>query len=108
MVSVVDKKTSNDTQSQFKKIIKNDERSIWRFIRCMRCNHVVAHLDDQIKVMGSHLHKMTNPRGFTHLFACYSLAPGVVISGQAIAADSWFPGFSCRLAQCEECHKDMG
>ena len=108
MIDVVDKKRQERLDPTLKKLIETNERSNKGFIRCMCCNHVIAHLDDRSEVMGSHLHKMTNPHGFTHYFACYSEAPGVVISGQSIAAVSWFPGFSWKLAQCEGCDDHMG
>lgn len=108
MVDVVEEKRQEALDPKLKKIIETNERSNEGFIRCIRCTHVIAHLDDRIEVMGSHLHEMTNPYGFTHMFGCYSEAPGVVISGQAIAADSWFSEFSWKLAQCGECDDHMG
>lgn len=108
MIDVVDEKRQETLDPKLKDLIDAGERSKKGYVYCAVCEHVIGHVDDRIEVMGAHQHKMTNPHGFVHHFACYAEAPGVDINGLAIAADTWFPGFSWRLAHCEECSEHLG
>lgn len=75
---------------------------------CAACSHVIGHVADRIEVEGAFEHTCTNPYGFVHRFGCHRDAPGCAISGQRQAADSWFEGFSWRLAACGACNVHMG
>lgn len=78
------------------------------FLFCAACSHVIGHVEDRIEVNGSFLHTCTNPYGFVHHFGCHREAHGCDISGEHHAADSWFQGYSWRLASCGNCNTHMG
>ena len=75
---------------------------------CVACSHVIGHVADRIEVRGAFAHTCTNPYGFVHRFGCHREAPGCAISGERQAADSWFEGFSWRLAVCGNCNVHLG
>jgi hypothetical protein len=78
------------------------------FIYCATCSSVIGRIADKIAINGSHDHVCTNPHGIRFHLGCWSEALGCTISGQRMAADTWFPGFRWRLASCAECHVHIG
>ncbi len=78
------------------------------FIYCARCSSVIGRVADRTEVNGSFDHHCTNPHGINFHLGCFSQALGCAISGQRMAADSWFPGFRWRLASCEQCQTHLG
>jgi uncharacterized C2H2 Zn-finger protein len=84
---------------------REDEES---FIVCATCSHVVARRSDRIEVNGAHGHRFTNPHGLQFNVGCFSDALGCAISGERVAADTWFPGYCWRIASCEECAHHLG
>ena len=108
MSDILDKTTRETLDPKLKDLIEPSDRPRKGYLYCATCEHVIGHVADRIEVMGAHEHAMTNPYGVTHRFACFSEAPGVDVHGRPNAADTWFPGFSWRLAYCEGCGRHMG
>ena len=92
---------------KLRSLLKDDaERG--NYIYCASCSHVLTTADQRIDVHGSHDHHCTNPHGFQFHVGCFAEALGCDISGDAYAADSWFMGYTWRLAACAECHTHLG
>ena len=89
-------------------VVDEDTRGKEGFLFCTACSHLIGHVVDRIEVNGSFLHTCTNPYGYVHHFGCHSDAHGCAISGGHHAADSWFKGFSWRLANCGNCDTHLG
>lgn len=89
-------------------ILEEDERPDEGYIFCVACSHVIGHVNDRFEVNGSFEHRFVNPYGFEHHFGCHREAHGCAIVGGPQAADSWFPGFRWRLADCGGCGVHMG
>lgn len=89
-------------------LIDDEQRPKNGLLFCAACSHVIGHVADRIEVGGTFAHTCTNPFGFVHRFGCHREAPGCAISGERQAADSWFEGFSWRLAVCGNCNVHMG
>lgn len=108
MADVLDDTLQGTLDPKLKDLVAPTDRPHGGYLYCTACEHVIGHTADRIEVQGAHEHAMTNPYGITHHFGCYAQAPGVEVVGAPIAADSWFPGFSWRLAHCEGCGRHMG
>ncbi len=93
---------------KLKEFIKEDAPPKEGFVFCASCSHVIGHVQDRIEVNGSFQHTCTNPYGFVHHFGCHSDAHGCAIAGKAHSAESWFQGYSWRLANCGNCDAHMG
>ncbi len=78
------------------------------FIYCAVCSSVIGRIADKTSINGSHDHVCTNPHGVTFQLGCWTQALGCTISGQRMAADTWFAGFRWRLASCAECRNHLG
>lgn len=104
MVDVLDK-TRQGLDPKLKEIVEEGERN---FIYCGICSHVLTRGGERIEVSGSHDHQCTNPYGIRFHIGCFAEALGCDISGEPMAADTWFPGFRWRHASCAECHQHLG
>lgn len=89
-------------------IVEDQDRPREGLLFCAACSHVIGHVADRIEVQGSFQHTCTNPYGYVHQFGCHREALGCAISGKPHAADSWFEGFSWRLAVCGNCNIHLG
>ena len=89
-------------------LVDDEQRPKEGLLFCAACSHVIGHVADRIEVRGAFAHTCTNPYGFVHRFGCHREAPGCAISGERQAADSWFEGFSWRLAVCGNCDVHLG
>lgn len=78
------------------------------YIVCAKCSHVIADPNDIFEVLGRQEHEFMNPHGTLHRFRCYSQALGCAITGARNRGDSWFPGYTWRLAMCGNCGQHMG
>ena len=87
---------------------KLDATSDKGYVFCAACSHVVAHVDHETQINGAFGHTCTNPYGITFHIGCYTEALGCNIAGERNAADTWFPGFQWRLANCAECGTHLG
>ena len=86
----------------------DDEANDKRLIFCAACSHLLAAQAAAIEVNGAHLHHCENPHGYAFNVRCFAQALGCSISGQPEAADSWFPGYTWRYANCGECTTHLG
>lgn len=79
-----------------------------KVIVCNSCNHLLADAGDQHQILGSHEHEFMNPYGLLHRFRCFRNALGCAIKGHREFADSWFPGYTWRIATCGQCDTHIG
>ncbi len=84
-----------------------DERAE-RVVRCVECDHPVAHDRDRVEVDGRHDHVFTNPHGYTFHIACFGDAFGATEAGEPSAEWAWFVGTEWRLAVCGGCFAHLG
>ncbi len=107
MIDVIDKQRQG-TGSDLEVEKAPEETSEKGYVYCATCSSVLADRSDRTEVNGTHEHTCTNPHGFTFHIGCYGQALGCSISGQPMAADTWFSGFRWRLASCSECTTHLG
>ena len=107
MIDVLDK-DRQVLDPALKEIVDDAESPEGGYVICGVCSHVVARQSDRIETNGSHAHEFTNPYGFRFRVGCFADALGCSISGEGVAADTWFPGFRWRLASCEDCRCHLG
>jgi hypothetical protein len=104
MVDVLDKERQG-LDPKLKEIVDEADRN---FIYCRTCSNVIARHFDRIEVAGSHDHQFVNPFGIRFHIGCFAQALGCTISGERVAADTWFPGFQWQIASCAECRAHLG
>ena len=107
MIDVLDKERQG-LDPKLREIVDRAKEDQKDFLVCAMCSHVIASKSDRMEVRGSHDHWFTNPVGLKFHVGCFTAALGCAISGDRIAADTWFPGFRWRLASCESCNVHMG
>ena len=109
MIDVPDKERQlQGLDPTLKEIVDEKSADKGSYIYCAACSGVIAKQADRIEVSGSHDHRFTNPFGIEFHVGCFADALGCSISGERVAADTWFPGFQWRIASCAECHQHMG
>ena len=109
MIDVLDKERQlRGLDPKLKEIVDDDTDNKGEFVYCAVCSNVIARQSDRIEMSGSHDHNFTNPFGIEFHLGCYSDALGCAISGERVAADTWFPGFQWRFANCAECQRHLG
>lgn len=80
-----------------------------RMYRCRACSNPVANIGDEISVGDIPVDTMQiNPHGFIHEIFTVRAAFQVIITGQPIPADSWFPGYMWRFCLCAQCGHHLG
>jgi hypothetical protein len=104
MVDVLDKDRQG-LDPKLKEIVEETDRN---FVYCGTCSNVIARDNDRIEAGGSHDHHFSNPLGFRFHVGCFSQALGCTISGDPVAADTWFAGFQWQIASCAECQTHLG
>ena len=86
----------------------NEER-IEKQYRCRSCNTAVALVGDEVSVGEIPVETMQiNPHGYIHEIFTVRSAFHVLISGNPVPADSWFPGYMWRFCLCAQCHHHLG
>ena len=108
MIDVVDKPSQATLDPQLKALLSDETHPSKGYIYCATCSHVISHIDQRIEACGSHEHHFTNPHGYRFHLGCYKEALGCMVTGPPHAADTWFPSYRWRLAQCEECAIHLG
>ena len=107
MIDVLDKERQG-LDPKLKEIVDDEVAESRNFVLCAFCSHIIGRSEDRIDVNGSFDHRFTNPYGLEFHVGCFNDALGCAISGERVAAETWFPGFRWRLATCEECHQHLG
>ena len=107
MIDVLDKERQ-ELDPRLKEIVERAPRDRRGFVLCANCGHVIARRSDRIEVNDAHSHFFTNPYGVEYHVGCFAEALGCAISGERMAADTWFPGFRWRIASCENCQHHLG
>uniref|UniRef100_A0A1I7RHT4 CULT domain-containing protein n=1 Tax=Bursaphelenchus xylophilus TaxID=6326 RepID=A0A1I7RHT4_BURXY len=76
---------------------------------CRTCGKVIADMKDLFNIMADGMSSnFVNPHGYIHnMFTCTNLR-SVAYTGPAQDKDSWFPGYSWRIANCEACGLHLG
>lgn len=100
--------TPEELDPALKNIVEIGDLPKEGFFYCVRCDAVIGHVRDRIEINGSFDHRFTNPHGYTHHFGCHKEAHGCTIGEGPYSADSWFPSYAWRLANCTECGMHMG
>ena len=77
-------------------------------VQCASCRWPISSVDARIEMSGRHDHHFVNPLGYEFHIGCFDEALGCAISGNAAAADSWFPQFRWQYASCSRCAKHLG
>lgn len=109
MIDVLDKERQlRGLDPKLKEIVDDKEDDKGRFVYCAVCSSVIARQADRIEVAGSHDHHFTNPFGIRFHLGCFADALGCAISGERVAADTWFPGYQWRHATCADCQMHLG
>lgn len=102
------RKTSK-TPSQKEKPKEESEHSEKKMYRCRACSNAVAHVGDEISVGDIPVDSMQiNPGGYIHEIFTIRTAFQVIITGQPVPADSWFPGYMWRFCLCAQCGHHLG
>ena len=107
MIDVADKQRQG-LHPDLAKLLESDDTDKHDYVFCAACSNVLGQQRDAIEVGGVHEHWCTNPYGFSFHIGCFSAAPGCSISGAPNAADSWFAGYTWRLASCSSCQQHIG
>jgi hypothetical protein len=107
MIDVADKQRQA-LHPKLKSIVEDEPGGSRNFIFCAACSHVLGRASDRTGVNGSFEHVCTNPFGIVFHIGCFTNALGCAISGHPTAADTWFAGFTWRLATCAECRRHTG
>ena len=107
MIDVLDKERQV-LDPKLKAIVEKEPTDSRSYVLCANCGHVIARRSDRIEVNGRFAHFFVNPAGIEYHVGCFADALGCAISGNRVAADTWFPGFRWRLATCEACQHHLG
>jgi len=78
------------------------------FLCCAVCQNPITRNRDRIEQNGAHRHVFANPHGYVYQIGCFSQAPGCAAIGQDTSYFSWFPGYSWRVALCNQCLTLLG
>jgi hypothetical protein len=110
MIGVLDEERQDlgGRESTLQEIVDDAATDRDSFVYCAICSNAIAREADRLEVSGSHDHHFSNPLGIQFHIGCFTDALGCTISGEPVAADTWFPGFRWRLATCAECHQHLG
>ena len=80
-----------------------------RMYRCRPCSNPVANIGDEISVGEIPVDTMQiNPHGYIHEIFTVRTAFQVIVTGQPVPADSWFPGYMWRFCICAQCGHHLG
>ena len=86
-----------------------DDHSQKKMYRCRACSTAIAHVGDEISVGDIPVDSMQiNPHGYIHEIFTVRSAFQVIITGQPVPADSWFPGYMWRFCLCAQCSQHLG
>ncbi|MDP6376102.1 MAG: cereblon family protein [Pseudomonadales bacterium] len=107
MIDVADKQRQG-LHPALKQIVDRETEEKRNYFFCAACSHVLGDQRDRFEVNSSFEHICTNPYGFSFHIGCFSAALGCAISGEPNAADTWFAGYTWRLATCSQCQQHTG
>ena len=85
-----------------------DATGVRRRLCCAACGSPVTERDQAMRMAGEHIHKCSNPVGFSFVVGCFRSAPGCVAVGEPSAYWSWFAGFCWQVALCRACAVQLG
>ncbi len=107
MAEVVDKERLG-LDPKLDSLLQRQDREPDDYIYCAACSNVIGRMADRTQINGDHDHYCANPYGLEFHIGCFRDALGCGIVGAPQAADSWFPGFHWRLANCGDCTHHLG
>jgi len=103
------KKTNKEKKHIHKTDDEISEESEEQQYRCRKCNHPIARIGDEISVGDIPIETMQiNPHGYVHEIFTIKQVFGVIITGNPVPADSWFPGYMWRYCLCARCTSHLG
>ena len=76
--------------------------------QCIACGSPITYSDRLLPVGGSNRHFFVNPSGVECDFHTFYACPGAMALGEPTTLHSWFPGYSWRLAFCQQCGQHLG
>lgn len=76
--------------------------------QCFACGGLVTYSDRLVPIAGRSRHFFVNPIGVECDFHTFYSCRGAVALGEPTLADTWFPGFSWRMAFCRRCGRHLG
>ena len=79
-----------------------------RWLHCLNCRRRITREDDRVSYLGLDVHTRTNPYGITFRFGSFGAAEGCEITGDPVAAFTWFAGYYWRIALCGGCGVHLG
>ena len=80
-----------------------------RFYRCKKCNVAVAKQGSECSIGRQKSHTLqVNPHGYVHGVLTVRSAFNILLYGDPVAADSWFPGYFWRFCLCVQCASHLG
>lgn len=100
------------TEERLRALIESEEESKQdqsrRWLHCRRCGYRITREEDRMEFLGGHQHTRTNPHGITFHFGSFGAAEGCRVTGEPVAAFTWFAGFYWRIALCGGCGVHLG
>ena len=103
------RKTPPKPTKQKKRSKEESENPERKMYRCRSCSNPVAHVGDEISVGDIPVDSMQiNPGGYIHEIFTIRPVFQVIITGQPVPADSWFPGYMWRFCLCAQCGHHLG
>ncbi len=77
-------------------------------LRCALCRTTLARTPERVARLGAHEHRCVNPLGMTFEIGCFGGAENVRFHGDAVLADTWFPGYTWQVLACGHCDAHVG
>ncbi|MDY0131956.1 MAG: cereblon family protein [Desulforegulaceae bacterium] len=79
-----------------------------RALLCKNCLNEITSENFAIEKNNSHTHSFANPYGYIFTIRCFSLAPGLISTGDYSPEFSWFKDYSWRICACIRCMTHFG
>jgi hypothetical protein len=76
--------------------------------QCFACGELITYSDRVVAIAGRSRHFFVNPAGVECDFKTFYACRGAVTVGGPTLTDTWFPGFSWRMAFCRGCGQHLG
>ncbi|MCP4160478.1 MAG: hypothetical protein GY760_10420 [Deltaproteobacteria bacterium] len=104
-ITLFKEETEGSTTVQTEDDTEQEEK---RIIACKNCNHQISTVSEKTTVDDIHIHAFANPHGLLFEIGIYRTADGCALEGPFSDEFTWFPGYSWKIAICENCLVHMG
>lgn len=78
------------------------------WLYCASCGAPITHPLTKIAKQGKHAHTFYNAAGIVFHLGCFDQAENCVLQGMPTFKDTWFMGYTWRLANCARCGTQLG